>query len=137
MTAKPPALRTLPPTDEALELNIKRAHFAATLMKKCLSGILPSMNPLEYGWELGTENKSLKPIMLPATIEIAPPKVLQATRCQCTTHCQTNRCSCYKARIPCSDYCYCTKTDTDTCENREHAVNAPEDSDNEDAEEEA
>ena len=75
--------------------------------------------------------------MLTAWIEITPPKVLQSTRCQCSTQCKTNRCSCFKARIPWSDYCYCTKTDTDICENRESVQNGPEDSDNEDSEEEA
>ena len=30
-TAKPPALQSLPPTDEALEINIKRVHYVAIM----------------------------------------------------------------------------------------------------------
>ena len=119
LSAKPPLLKTLPPTDEALELNIKRAHFAASMMKCCVTGKLPNMNPCEYGWELDTDEVSLKPTMLPDGVEITPKAVLQTTRCNCnTSKCRTNKCSCAKARIPCSDFCGCSKSDTDDCENR-------------------
>ena len=46
LTAKPPALKFLPPTDEALELNIYRGHHQAILWDKCvLGGKLPSIDP--------------------------------------------------------------------------------------------
>ena len=48
-TAKPPALQSLPPTDEALEINIKRAHYMAVLWKNCITGTPPELDPLEYG----------------------------------------------------------------------------------------
>ena len=41
MTAKPPELRRLPPTDPALELNIKRAHFQAMLRFNSVKGYDP------------------------------------------------------------------------------------------------
>ena len=41
LSAKPPTLKSLPPTDEALELNIKRAHFAAAMWINCVSGHPP------------------------------------------------------------------------------------------------
>ena len=50
-TAKPPVLQSLPPTDEALEINIKRAHYVAILWKNCITGTPPELDPLEYGWE--------------------------------------------------------------------------------------
>ena len=38
MSAQPPTLKSLPPTDEALELNIKRAHYQAMMWNKCIAG---------------------------------------------------------------------------------------------------
>ena len=38
MSAQPPTLKSFPPTDEALELNIKRAHYQAMMWKKSISG---------------------------------------------------------------------------------------------------
>ena len=45
LTAKPPALRSLSPTDPALELNIKRAHYQAMMWHKCIDGQLPNKDP--------------------------------------------------------------------------------------------
>lgn len=45
LSAKPPTLRSLPPTDEALQLNIKRAHFQAMMWNNCTSGKPPRMDP--------------------------------------------------------------------------------------------
>ena len=94
-TAKPPALQSLPPTDEALEINIKRVHYVAILWKNCITGTPPELDPLEYGWE--KDGKSLKPIMLPDGTDVAPEKVLQMTRCKCSlSQFKSNRCSCVK-----------------------------------------
>lgn len=47
LTAKPPLLRCLPPTDPALELNIKRAYYQAIMWHKCVDGQLPKKDPCE------------------------------------------------------------------------------------------
>ena len=47
LTAKPPQLRSLPPTDPALELNIKRTHYKTMMWHKCVDGRLPSKDPCE------------------------------------------------------------------------------------------
>ena len=39
--ANPPALKSLPPTDEALELNFKRVHYASIMWKNCDPGNAP------------------------------------------------------------------------------------------------
>ena len=46
LTAKPPELQSSQPTDLALELNIRRAHFQA-LWHNCFDGRLPSKDPRE------------------------------------------------------------------------------------------
>ena len=48
MTAKPPDLKRLPPTDPALELNIKRAHYQAMVWFNCVEGEPPpGKDPLQ------------------------------------------------------------------------------------------
>ena len=44
-SAKPPDLKSLPPTNEALELNILRAHFQAMMWNNCVSGCPPNEDP--------------------------------------------------------------------------------------------
>ena len=36
--SNPPALKSLPPTNEALEMNIRRAHYTAILWNESVSG---------------------------------------------------------------------------------------------------
>ena len=45
LSAKPPTLQSLPPSDEALQLNIKRAHFQAMMWNNCTSGKPPCIDP--------------------------------------------------------------------------------------------
>ena len=49
--SKPPSLKILPPTKEALELNIKRAHYTAILWNDSITGIMFNLDPCDYGWE--------------------------------------------------------------------------------------
>ena len=80
---KLPALQSLPPADEALEINIKRAHYIAILWKNCITGTTPELDPLEYGWE--KDGESLRPNMLPDGTDVASEIVLQMTRCKCSS----------------------------------------------------
>ena len=45
ISAKPPVLRSLPPTDAALELNVKRAHYQSVLWHSCSDGKMPNIDP--------------------------------------------------------------------------------------------
>ena len=46
--------------------------------------------------------------MLPDGTDVAPEKVLQMTRCKCSSsQCKTNRCSCVKTGTNCSEFCGC------------------------------
>ena len=47
LSAKPPSLKSLPPTDEALTLNILRSHHQGMLWNHCVDGQLPDIDPLE------------------------------------------------------------------------------------------
>ena len=64
----------------------------AIMWKKCITGTPPELDPLEYGWEKDSE--SLRPIMLLDGTDVALHKVLQMTRCKCSSsQCKTTRCS--------------------------------------------
>jgi len=69
-------------------------------------------DPTGFGWEL--ENGNLVPIMtddLPAPIGL-----IELCLCSCKTTCQTDRCSCQKNKLVCTEMCKCT----DSCENVEN-----------------
>ena len=111
-TAKPPALQSLPPTDEALEINIKRVHWVAVIRKNCITGTPPELDSPEFEWQKGGE--SLIPIMLPDGTDVAPEKVLHMTRCKCSSsQCKTNRYSFVKTGTNCPEFCGCQD-----CENQ-------------------
>ena len=107
-SAKPPALRSLPLTDEALEMNIKRSHYVAIMWGNCVTGNPHQLSPCEYGWERNEGEESLRPTMLPAGTKVAPDKILQTARCKCaSTQCKTSKCSRVRAGLKCSEFCYC------------------------------
>ena len=56
-SAKPPQLRSLPPTDPDLEFNIKRAQYQTMMWHSCVNGHPPNKVPCEFGWERGHRNK--------------------------------------------------------------------------------
>ena len=76
------------------------------IQKNCITGTPPKLDPVEHGWE--KDGKSLRPIILPDVIDVAPEKVLQMTQYKCSlSQCKTNRCSCVKTGTNCSEFCGC------------------------------
>ena len=73
-SSKAPTLKSLPPTDESLKENIKRAHYNAALWYNCITGIPPQMNPCDYGWD--------KKLSVQSCCQIAPEGVLKITHCK-------------------------------------------------------
>ena len=89
-----PVLKSLPPTNEALEMNIKQAHNVAIMWKNCVTGNTPELNPCEYDWDRNEGDKSLRLTTLPVTIKVAPAKILQRTHYKwASTQCKTNKCN--------------------------------------------
>ena len=60
------------------------------MWKKCVTGIPPELDPCDFGWE--RDRESLRPIMLPDGIDVAPEQVLQMTRKCSSSQCTKNRC---------------------------------------------
>ena len=108
----PPALRSLLPTNEALQMSIKLLHQVAIMWGNCVIGNPPQLNPCEYGWERNEEQMLLRPTMLPTGIKIAPDEILQTTCCKCVlTQCNKNKCSCVRSGLNCSEFCDCLQSD--------------------------
>ena len=101
-------LRVLPPTTEAYEQHVRRAHLQAAIWRSALEADPPVLNPAYYGWSISTHTSKLEPVALPANV--LPESVLKMIKCGCSSSqpCATARCSCSTAHISCSIFCACS-----------------------------
>lgn len=115
----------LPPTLATLKYRIFRAHYVALVLKRCSKAIQNLPDATGYGWE--NVNNALVPIL---TDELpAPTELIELSMCSCKTNCETNRCSCRKNKLSCTEMCRCS----DTCNNSENhssTISESEDDDN-------
>ena len=134
LTAQPVALKSLPPTDPVLELNIHRARYTRLIWGASLQPDPPLSDSLNKGWYQDPISKTMRPIMMPKGIKIAPDEVLKITRCSCNaSHCRTSACSCSSASFSCSQFCGCI---VNGCENKWNEDQVVEEGDHEDMDEE-
>ena len=99
MFGKSKSPESLPPNSDALKLHIERAHFQANVWKQAnvVKPILPS--PVTMGWSL--DGDRLIPLLM--TLDPIPQACLEMISCKCSSGCITLRCSCKKAKSPCTD----------------------------------
>ena len=71
-----PKLESLPPTKEAFFENVKRAHLQACIWSAADKSGSPSMSPEEFGFTKDLNSKTLKPVLLPDGVAVAPDFVL-------------------------------------------------------------
>jgi hypothetical protein len=104
---------SLPPTSDALKLHIETAHFQASVWKQAnvVKPVLSS--PVTMGWSL--DGDRLIPLL--TTLDPIPQACLEMISCQCPTGCITLRCSCKKAKLPCTDLCKCHQCKHEQCVN--------------------
>ena len=113
-------LKSLPPTSEAFEEHVKRAHFQTAIWKYALHPDPPKWDPTKFGWCKHETSKSLVPVTVADGVEPAPPEVLKMIRCGCSSDeaCSAGKCGCNTGQLSCSQFCTCQKLDTITCHNR-------------------
>ena len=101
-----PKLCTLPPTTEAFELNVMRAHYQCAIWKQALEKP-PDIDPCAYGWIKDEEAKTLKPVYLPSSKQPEPSYVLKLVRCSCVSEnpCRSKACGCNAARLAYTVFC--------------------------------
>ena len=104
-----PDLKCLPPTIDAYEVHVRRAHFQAAVWRNALQSDPPDLDPTQYGWYRDTTTKMLLPVMLPEDVSPAPISVLKLIKCGCSSGrpCSTARCSCASAKLSCTMFCAC------------------------------
>ena len=111
---------SLPPNDDSLKLHIIRCNYQAFIWRHALSQNIEAPSFLENGWE--DEDGNVKVKWLSGAP--APEALLVFVNCGCKTGCKSNRCSCQKAALPCTDLCKC-----DSCENKGKEENEESESD--------
>ena len=117
-----PSLKALPPTDEALNLNILQARFEAILWHSALNSKPPTLDLCSHSWERDEDTRT----------PIAPEEALRSVTYAClTTSCVTNACGCKKIWLKCSEFCLCKE-----CENIESNCFVSEDESASDSENE-
>ena len=71
----------LPPSTEAFELNVQRAHIQTAIWEEATKPDPPPLDPIKHGWICDDISKSLVPRTLPAGTCLAPPEILELIRC--------------------------------------------------------
>jgi hypothetical protein len=141
----PAQLRYLPPTLDALSLNIKRAHLQASIWKNVTKENVNELEPELFGWTKDSVNKCLEPAYLPSDMPIAPECLMKVTYCGCCSNnpCSTQRCGCKKAEVRCTVLCKCqgkccngepTDLDNIDIDNNEDSGDSDDDDDDYDSE---
>ena len=92
----------LPPNSDCLLNHIERANYQTAVWNQSLSPQMNIPSPAGHGWILDGEYK-----ILWMTLPAAPDSLLEIVKCTCKTGCKTQRCSCTKAQLNCSDLCSC------------------------------
>ncbi len=100
-----PKIKSLPPTDSALNEHVKRAHLQTMLWKASDKCSPPDVNISDFGWEI------VGNIPTPRTgvSEVAPSELMRVVACGCSaqTACSRHTCSCHGAALSCTSFCKC------------------------------
>lgn len=132
-STKAPKLCTLPPTTEAFEQNVLRAHYQVAQQYSALTGVKPLLNAVDYGWEADVPNKCLIPRNMKDGVSYAPEHILKLVRCGCKSEhaCKSGNCGCMGHQLACTMFCACGSSSA--CLNpfntKQHATDGINDSD--------
>jgi len=75
----------LPPTTEAFEQNVYRAHFQVAQWHSALSGNPPPLNAVDCRWEAVETNKCRIPRNMAEGVPYAPEQILKLVKCSCAS----------------------------------------------------
>ena len=102
----------LPPTLGSLVQHIHRVHVQSRTWGQASHAMQVTLDPIGHGYYKTTNGQ-----IVPKTTNDppAPEALVEMVRCQCKTNCTSQRCSCQRKNLPCTDMCLCS---TD-CENDE------------------
>ena len=100
-----PKVKTLPPTDEALEAHILRAHLQVMIWKSADRNHPPAVDINKFGWTI--VDGLPEPVV--GVDEVAPAFLLSVVACSCASDkpCSRGNCSCRSSGVSCTQYCRC------------------------------
>lgn len=103
----------LPPTSDAAQWHIKRAHYQALVWRQAYktNPILPPIE--EMGWSV--INGRLEPKLM--SVAAIPKSCSLMVTCRCSCGCKTSKCSCRTAGLLCTGGCKCRRTVDHPCQN--------------------
>lgn len=104
-----PRLKSLPPTNEAFQENVMRAHLQVAAWRHAKYDRPPAMDHTQYGWMRDELLGQLMPRMVPKGTCLAPDELLRCIKCTCKsdTACRTKLCKCTTNQMACSVFCAC------------------------------
>ena len=108
-TAKAAQSDHLPPTQDALHLHLQQANYQAVIWSRDLEAKPAVPTPSNHGWQLVDSVLTIEWLRQ----RPAPDELLLLVRCSCQSGCASNRCSCRRSGMQCTDACRC-----DDCENQ-------------------
>ena len=74
---------TLPPTTEAFQENVKRAHFQAVQWYAAPYSSAEQLDSEKFGWIRDEKRNSLIPVRIPSKVPAAPQQILEMIKCYC------------------------------------------------------
>lgn len=116
---------SLPPSCDCLIQHIERANFQAVAWNHCLSPELQLPPADGNGWQL-TSDGQLEIVWM--TRPSAPDSMIECVQCKCKTGCKTQRCSCLKTGLRCTELCSCNDCQNDQLKTDEDNGNGDEES---------
>lgn len=93
---------------------LQRAGYQAAVWRRALVNTIDSPSADGHGWCLSNGGLKIKWM----TQDPAPADVLQDIYCRCEKDCSSQRCSCKKAKLKCTDVCQCNRK-VEKCSNRD------------------
>ena len=117
---RPPALKTLPPTERNMHLHGRRAHLQVLLWKAADQADPPAVDITLFGWDKKMGLKEGEELIMPTqdSSPVAPPALLDVVSCGCRAGlkpCTSAKCSCAAAGLACTSYCSCKGNDGICC----------------------
>jgi hypothetical protein len=103
----------LPPTTDALQFHVQRAHYQSMVWKQATNPrpVLPS--PATMGWKM--EDGKLSPKLV--SLAPIPESCKDIVSCGCKRGCKSQSCTCKKGKLTCSGACECANSGN-ICMNR-------------------
>ncbi len=96
-------LEHIPPTSDAVDLHIKRAHYQTAVWLSAAEPIQNLHSPIDYGWY--ESDGALKPLLMRK--DAIPKSCVDILTCNCK-ECATSRCTCRSHRLKCTSACGCS-----------------------------